>query len=151
MRGRWPHREAVRNVETPGPCSARVVEPANELRARADVELAVDLRQRGLDRALRDDEGRRDLPVRLPFGDELGDATFAWREPAAGRGAAADPCELGARLPRPERGAELVERRVGGLERVARVPLLPGSPLDGTPHELRPRELEGLPDAIVEL
>jgi hypothetical protein len=50
-----------------------------------DVELAVDLRQRGLDRALRNDEGRRDLLVRLPFGDELGDASLARREPLAGR------------------------------------------------------------------
>src|SRR6185295_16778983 len=106
MRGRWPHGEAVRNVATPGLCSARVVELASELCARSDVELAVDLRQRGLDRALCNDEGGRDLLVRLPFGDELGDATFARREPVAGRGSAADPCELGTRLPRPERGAE---------------------------------------------
>src|SRR5512132_1273876 len=114
MRGRWRHREAVRNVETPGLCSARGAELVRELRARANVELAVDLRQRGLDRALRNDEGRRDLPVRLPSGDELGDATFARREPLAGRGSAADPRELGARLLCPERGAELVERREGG-------------------------------------
>src|SRR4029453_8842697 len=82
---------------------------------------------------------------------ELGDASLARREPLAGRRAAADPRELGPRLPRPERSAELVERREGGPERVARVPLLPGSPLNGAPHGLRPRELEGLPDAIVQL
>src|SRR6266545_1362500 len=113
MRGRWHRADAVRNVETPGLCSARVVELASELCARTDVELAVDLRQRGFDRALRNDEGRRDLLVRLPFGDEFGDATFARRESVAGRTTAADPGELGPRLPRPERGAELVERREG--------------------------------------
>src|SRR4029453_18130373 len=136
MRGRWLHREAVRNVEIPGLCSARVVELASELRARANTELAVDLRQRGLDRALRNDEGGRDLPVRFPFGDELGDASLARREPLAGRRAAADPRELGPRLPPRERGAALLERLQGGPERVARVPLLPCPSLERAQHEL---------------
>ena len=66
-----------------------------ELRAGADAELAVDARQSRLDRVLGEEERGRDLSVRSPLGDELGDPSLGLGQLPGRRRPAADPRELG--------------------------------------------------------
>src|SRR5829696_1673705 len=106
-----------RKLEISGLCGDAV----RELGAGADAELAVDARQRRLDRVLREEERRRNFAVRAALGDEHGDPPLRLRQLVARRCPAADPCELGPRLLGPERraqllegGACLLERRAGG-------------------------------------
>ena len=97
-----------RNVETPGLCSG-ARELAGQLGSRADVEFAIDLRQRRLDRAVGNHENRRDFLVRLALGDELGDPLLARREPVRRSGAAADTRKFRTRALGPELRAERLE------------------------------------------
>ena len=87
-----------------------------ELGARANAELAVDAGERCLDRALRKEEGRRNLTVGLPFGDEGCDSPLGLGELVARRHAAADAGELGAGLVGPELCAEALELGQCALE-----------------------------------
>ena len=75
-------------------------------------------------RAFGEEERRRDLAIRPPFGDERRDPLLGGGEPFRA-GAAADLAELGAGLLRPARRAELLERLERRLDRLARRPLLP--------------------------
>ena len=82
-----------------------------------DAELSEDAREMPLDRAVGEEERRGDLAVRLALGDERRDAFLGRRERARGRGAAADPLQLGACALGPERGADPLEDRERLLER----------------------------------
>ena len=143
------HRcRAPRNVETPGLCSGRAGEFAGELRARSDVELAIDLGQGRLDGPLGHDQDRRDLLVRLALRHELGDPSLGGREAVAGRRSAADPGELGTSPGGPEGCAKLLEDPERLLKRPPRSRLLPRPPLDLALREERAGELERLRDAV---
>src|SRR3954447_17525214 len=61
-------------------------EGAGELAAAADIELPVDVAEVPLDVLDRHEQCVGDLPVALAAGGELGHATLAGREPAAGVG-----------------------------------------------------------------
>ena len=113
-----------------------------ELAARADTELPVRACQRCLDGVLRDEERRRDLAVRVTFGDELRDPALGHRQLVARRRTATDPRELRASLLDPERSADSLERGERlGQRRACRAALL-RPPLRGTEHEQRSSALE---------
>src|SRR5512133_611953 len=99
-------------------------EPAGELRARADAGLAVDVREVRLDGPYADIQLGRDLTVRASLGRERGDALLGFAQLVGGRTAAADAAQLGARLLRPQRGAELLEERERAVEGLARQALV---------------------------
>src|SRR6187431_2709501 len=82
-----------------------------------DPELSEDVREVPLDRAVGQVQRGGDLPVRLPLGDELGDA-FLRRRQRSDRGrATADPLELPLRALRPEPRAHSLEELECLLER----------------------------------
>ena len=80
-------------------------EGGTDLAAVPDPELVEDAAEMALDRAVREEETRRDLTVRHSRGHELGDALLC-RVSAGCRRPAADAGELCARVrPRAQRGA----------------------------------------------
>ena len=113
-----------------------------ELGARADAELPVDVGEMRLDRALAEEERRRHLPVRPPFGDERGNAMLAFGQLPVRRRPAADPRQLGAGLVGPERRAEPLEPRQRVLERSPGIAAALCPPLRPPEREQRPRMLE---------
>ncbi len=113
-----------------------------ELGARADAELPVDVGEMRLDGALAEEERRRHLPVRPPFGDERGNPTLAFGQLPVRRRPAADPRQLGAGLVGPERRAEPLEADERVLERPPRVAASLRPPLRPPEREQRPCVLE---------
>jgi hypothetical protein len=87
-----------------------VGDQGGELGPVGDPELAVDPREVRLDRLGAHERGRRDLAVRHPRRRELRDAQLRGRE-LGRRAPQADAPQLGPRLLRPRRRAELLEER----------------------------------------
>ena len=74
LSGRWSPPDDLESAEDHTSCPRRArSDAAGELRAGADAELRVDLRQVRLDRPDADEQLRGDLLVRAALGDELGD------------------------------------------------------------------------------
>src|SRR5215208_4817930 len=121
-------------VGTPELCS----EAARELGPRAHAELPVHAREVALDRALGEEQRRRDLSVRPAARHELRHAALGRRQLDAS-GATADGAALVAGSLGPRLGAELVEQRNGLLDRLARGPLLARAATDDPEREERPR------------
>src|SRR5262245_16495699 len=90
---------ALRGFSAQAPC---------ELGARAHAELGVDVREMARDRPLAEEQGGRDLAVRLALGDQHGHAPLGGGQPTFSR-TAADAAELVARLVDPRRCADLLE------------------------------------------
>src|SRR5262245_45886157 len=127
------------NVRTSELCSGArrcSAEAARELGAGAHAELGVDVREVARDRALAEEQGGGDLPVRLPLGDEDGDTLLGGGQPFLPR-APADPSELVARPRAPARGADLLERVERRRDCVARRALLPFAAADDAEREQR--------------
>src|SRR5256712_13576332 len=117
--------------------------PARQLGPRAHAELEVHARERRLDRADGQEQLRRDLAVRLALRRERRDALLGRREAAGRRRATADPFELAARLLRPERCRQLLERVEGVAKRLTGGPLVLPATLGLPEREERQRALEG--------
>src|SRR5439155_6206112 len=113
-----------------------------ELRARADAELPVDLREVPLDRVQAQAELGGDLAIPSACDDELDDAPFGLREPAFVRRPSADAPELRARLLQPESRAETLEDLDSPFEGLARRALVLRFALHRSEREQRPGELE---------
>jgi hypothetical protein len=113
-------------------CSSRR-QPARELGARADAELAIRAREVGLDRALAHEQLGSDLAVGPALRRQLGDALLGRREHIAIAGTtAAEPRDLLARTLCPRLGAQLGEDRARGLERRTYGAALLGAPLSAS-------------------
>src|SRR2546428_10060335 len=117
--------------------------PARQLGPRAHAELEVHPRERRLDRADGQEQLRRDLAVRLALRRERRDALLRRREAAGRRRTTADPFELAARLLRPERCRQLLERVEGVAECLTGGALVLPAALGPPEREERQRALEG--------
>ena len=115
-------------------------ERGRDFGAMPDAELPEDVREMPFDRAVGEEERRGDLPVRLAFGDERGDALLGGRQRAGRRRATADPLELGACALGPERGADPLEDGERFLERRPRL----APPLRAALRRARARGASGL-------
>ena len=153
-RGRLPRRPPPRLAERVGE-HVRVAlalgqlhrHQPRELRAAADVELAVDLAEVVLDRLRREEQRGRHLAVRHALRDEERDLQLVRRQPRAGRLRApprrrARRAQLRHRALAPRRRAEPLERRQRRPQRLARLGTRLRAPQALAVRELRPRELE---------
>src|SRR4051812_24013499 len=133
----------------PLPRLAGVLEVLDELAARRDAELAIDLRDVPLHRLRAHEEPVRGLLVGEAGGEQLGDAVLGRRQ-LGHRGAPSDAGQLAARPLAPEPGPERVEDRERGLERFARRALLAIPAPSAPQHEQRARALERLAQPVAE-
>src|SRR5205807_2472423 len=119
--------------------------------ARADAELAVDLRKVPLHRFRADEKGVCNLAVAMPSGDQFRDPLLGRRKGAGSGSPTADPAELGASLLGPKRGAEPVEDGQSPRQGFPSGALFTGAALQGAQDEKAPTPLKRLLELLVEL
>src|SRR5215218_4763729 len=133
-----------------GRSSTVLPEPAGQLGARRDAQLAVDVGEVALDGLRRDEEPGGDLLGLQALGDQLGHAALGRRERSRGGLPPSDAGEFRVGAALPDARAERVEAGGGGLQSRACGRLLPRTTQRGAVGEPGAGQLERDRDGLVE-